>query len=98
MRWISCLAVVEAWAAMDPAEAGGPRRRQVSARKNLNETAFFYPQLMADANGVVRMTFTMPEALTKWHFLAFAHDRNLRAGFLDAHAVTAKDIMVQPNP
>jgi uncharacterized protein YfaS (alpha-2-macroglobulin family) len=44
------------------------------------------------------MTFTMPEALTKWHFLGFAHDRNLRAGFLEGHALTAKDIMVQPNP
>ncbi len=70
----------------------------VSARKNLNETAFFYPQLMSDSNGVVRMTFTMPEALTKWHFLGFAHDRKLRAGFLEGHAFTAKDIMVQPNP
>ena len=70
----------------------------VSARKNLNETAFFYPQLMSDSNGVVRMTFTMPEALTKWHFLGFAHDRNLRSGFLEGHALTAKDIMVQPNP
>jgi hypothetical protein len=70
----------------------------VSARNNLNETAFFYPQLMSDSNGVVRMTFTMPEALTKWHFLGFAHDEQLRAGFLDGHAVTAKDLMVQPNP
>ncbi len=70
----------------------------VSARKNLNETAFFYPQLMSDSNGIVRLTFTMPEALTKWHFLAFAHDRKLRAGFLEGHALTAKDIMVQPNP
>ncbi len=87
---------------------GGANRRQagsapvnlgsVSARKNLNETAFFFPQLMSDSNGVVRLTFTMPEALTKWHFLGFAHDQNLRAGFLDGHAVTAKDIMVQPNP
>ena len=70
----------------------------VSARQNLNETAFFYPQLMSDSNGVVRMTFTMPEALTKWRFLGFAHDQKLRAGFLEDHAVTAKDIMVQPNP
>ena len=71
---------------------------KVSARQNLNETAFFYPQLVSDSNGVVRITFTMPEALTKWHFLAFAHDQKLRAGFLDGHAVTSKDIMVQPNP
>ncbi|MGP8234172.1 MAG: alpha-2-macroglobulin family protein, partial [Limisphaerales bacterium] len=71
---------------------------KVSARQNLNETAFFYPQLMSDSNGVVRITFTMPEALTKWHFLAFADDQKLRAGLLEGHAVTAKDIMVQPNP
>ena len=71
---------------------------KVTARKNLNETAFFYPQLTSDSSGVVRMTFTMPEALTKWHFLGFAHDRPLRSGFLEGHAFTAKDLMVQPNP
>jgi len=71
---------------------------QVTARKNLNETAFFFPQLTSDSNGVVRMTFTMPEALTRWRFLGFAHDRSLRAGLLEGHAVTAKDLMVQPNP
>ncbi len=70
----------------------------VTARKNLNETAFFFPQLVSDTNGVVRMTFTMPEALTRWHFMALAHDQTLRSGFFEAHAVTAKDLMVQPNP
>lgn len=75
-----------------------PDLSQVSARKNLNETAFFFPQLTSDANGVVRMTFTMPEALTSWRFLGFAHDRACRSGFLEGHAVTAKDLMVQPNP
>ena len=71
---------------------------QVTARKNLNETAFFYPQLTSDSNGIVRMTFTMPEALTKWHFIGFAHDQSVRSGLLEGHAVTAKDLMVQPNP
>src|SRR5206468_6147624 len=71
---------------------------QVAARKNLNETAFFFPQLTSDSNGVVKLTFTMPEALTKWRFMGFAHDRSVRTGYLEAHAVTAKDLMVQPNP
>jgi hypothetical protein len=75
-----------------------PDLSKVAARKNLNETAFFFPQLTSDSNGVVRMTFTMPEALTKWRFLGFAHDQSVRSGFLDNHAVTAKDLMVQPNP
>jgi hypothetical protein len=83
--------------AKEPA-APKPDLSQVTARKNLNETAFFFPQLTSDSNGVVRMTFTMPEALTKWRFLGFAHDPSVRSGLLEDHAVTAKDLMVQPNP
>jgi uncharacterized protein YfaS (alpha-2-macroglobulin family) len=75
-----------------------PDLSQVAARKNLNETAFFFPQLLADSNGTVRIQFTMPEALTSWRFLGFAHDQELRSGFLGDKAVTAKDLMVQPNP
>ena len=30
--------------------------------------------------------------------MAFAHDRKLRAGYLEDEVVTAKDLMVQPNP
>jgi uncharacterized protein YfaS (alpha-2-macroglobulin family) len=93
-----------AFSAGIPAPAQGlapppqPDLSQVSARKNLNETAFFYPQLTSDSNGIVRLTFTMPEALTKWRFLGFAHDGNVRSGYLEAHAFTAKDLMIQPNP
>ena len=76
----------------------GPDLSQVTARKNLNETAFFFPHLLSDSNGVVRMQFTMPEALTQWRFLGFAHDKNLRSGFLEDNAVTSKELMVQPNP
>lgn len=70
----------------------------VAARKNLNETAFFFPHLVSDENGEVRMEFTMPEALTEWKFLGFAHDRELRAGLLTDSVVTAKELMIQPNP
>ncbi|MFN7140126.1 MAG: alpha-2-macroglobulin family protein, partial [Limisphaerales bacterium] len=70
----------------------------VIARQNLNETAFFFPQLTSDSEGVVRMTFTMPEALTEWRFMGFAHDGKLRSGFIDGKTITAKDLMVQPNP
>ncbi len=71
---------------------------QVAARKNLNETVFFFPQLTTDAAGVIRMEFTVPEALTTWRFLGFAHDTGLRSGLLEGKMVTAKDLMVQPNP
>jgi hypothetical protein len=71
---------------------------KVSARKNLQETAFFEPHLTTDGKGVVKMTFTMPEALTKWRFMGFAHDAKLRSGYLEGETVTAKDLMAQPNP
>ncbi len=70
----------------------------VTARKNLQETAFFFPSLMADQDGTVRIDFTMPEALTEWKFMGFAHDPQLRAGYLSDTVVTSKDLMVQPNP
>jgi uncharacterized protein YfaS (alpha-2-macroglobulin family) len=81
-----------------PEKRPGPDLSQVSARTNLNETAFFFPHLIAGDKGEVRMEFTMPEALTQWKFLGFAHDRQLRSGLLQDSAVTAKDLMVQPNP
>ncbi|MGL6096745.1 MAG: alpha-2-macroglobulin family protein [Fimbriiglobus sp.] len=80
------------------APSPGPDLSKVSARTNLSETAFFFPHLVSDNDGVVRMEFTMPEALTKWKFLGFAHDKDLRSGQLTGETVTAKDLMVQPNP
>jgi len=91
----------------DRAEAGpggealserGPDLGKVTARKNLNETAFFFPHIVSDAEGVVKLEFTMPEALTEWKFMGFVHDRELRSGFLQDKTVTAKDLMVEPNP
>jgi uncharacterized protein YfaS (alpha-2-macroglobulin family) len=82
-------------------QQGGPNPvpdlGSISARKNLNETAFFFPHLISDQDGQVKLEFTMPEALTQWRFMGFAHDRDLRSGYLEDKVVTAKDIMVQPN-
>ena len=71
---------------------------KVQGRTNLNETAFFYPHLLADKNGLVTIEFKMPEALTTWRFLGFAHTTDLLSGSIAAEAVTQKELMVQPNP
>lgn len=71
---------------------------EVAPRTNLAETAFFLPHLVASKEGEVRMEFTMPEALTEWRFMGFAHDAQLRSGFLEGSTLTAKDLMIQPNP
>ncbi len=70
----------------------------VSARKNLNETAFYFPNLTTDTQGNVRIEFEVPEALTQWKVMGFAHDNELRTALLTEEAVTSKDLMVQPNP
>ncbi|MFQ3577751.1 MAG: alpha-2-macroglobulin family protein, partial [Verrucomicrobiia bacterium] len=70
----------------------------VVPRRNLEETAFFFPSLMTDEEGRVSLAFQVPEALTTWRFMGFAHDSNLRAGLLESSVVTAREMMVQPNP
>ncbi|HNX97894.1 MAG TPA: alpha-2-macroglobulin family protein, partial [Candidatus Aminicenantes bacterium] len=72
--------------------------QDVRARTDLTETAFFFPQQVAAADGTVTLSFRMPEALTRWHFMAFAHTTDLQSGGLEAFTVTQKELMVQPNP
>ena len=74
-----------------------PDSTVVPIRKNLNETAFFFPHLISSEAGEVKLSFTMPEALTEWKLMAFAHDTKTRSGFIDGKAVTSLDLMVRPN-
>ncbi|MDR2121924.1 MAG: hypothetical protein LBP34_02250 [Flavobacteriaceae bacterium] len=69
----------------------------IQARTNLQETAFFYPNLHTDENGNVKLTFTSPEALTKWKILLLAHTQDLYSGTAELYAQTQKDLMVVPN-
>lgn len=69
----------------------------VSTRTNLNETAFFYPHLLTDAEGNISISFTMPEALTKWNFMAFAHTRDMQSAQIFDQVVTQKELMIQPH-
>ena len=70
---------------------------EIALRENLQETAFFYPQLQTDADGAVTMKFTLPESLTTWRFMGLAHTTDLCYGLLEGEAVAKKDLMVQPN-
>ena len=72
-------------------------KTSASIRENLNETAFFYPQLFTAADGTVSMKFTMPESITTWRFLGVAHDRTMNCGSISGEAVAQKTVMIQPN-
>lgn len=79
-----------------PPPPPGGNGENVQIRKNLNETAFFIPQLKTDASGNIRIEFTMPEALTEWKFMAFAHTTDMKTGMLEGKVKTQKDLMVMP--
>lgn len=68
-----------------------------SIRTNFAETAFFYPNLRTDKDGNVLITFTMPESLTKWKLLGFAHNTDLMSGYFEKYVQTSKKLMVVPN-
>ncbi len=66
-------------------------------RENFNETAFFAPSIISDAEGNVAMTFTLPESVTTWRFLALAHTKDMSVGTITADAIAKKAVMVMPN-
>lgn len=70
---------------------------QVTVRGNFEETAFFMPYLVSDAQGNVDIAFTLPESLTEWRFRGFAHTKDVDYGQITATAVARKEFMVRPN-
>ncbi|WP_452221885.1 alpha-2-macroglobulin family protein [Lacinutrix salivirga] len=81
-------------------EPGSPKKADfsgVTIRKNLQETAFFFPQLQTDNEGHISFSFTTPEALTKWKLQVLAHTKTLESAVTSLETVTQKELMVIPN-
>ena len=70
---------------------------EIKTRQNFNETAFFFPSLLTDANGSISFSFTIPEALTQWKMMTLSHTKDLASGYSEKTVVTQKPLMVQPN-
>ncbi len=71
--------------------------KQGSPRTNFDETAFFYPSIYADTSGQYRFEYILPDALTKWRFMAVAHTTDLQSGSFEKTFVAKKEVMIQPN-
>lgn len=87
----------EKTASADQGPVSSPPVLPINPRKNFNETAFFVPQAKTDKDGNVVLTFTMPEALTRWRLLAFAHAKDLKTGTLEREIITQKELMITAN-
>ncbi|OAV43215.1 alpha-2-macroglobulin [Lewinella sp. 4G2] len=70
---------------------------EVSLRKNLQETAFWLPELTTNDGGDLVVSFTSPEALTRWRFRVLTHDQELNYGYSEREIVTQKELMILPN-
>ncbi|MCK4663249.1 MAG: hypothetical protein KAT68_10310 [Bacteroidales bacterium] len=72
-------------------------KKTFKIRSNFNETAFFYPHMETDDKGNILIKFIIPDALTRWKMLGFAHTKDLKYGFIDKELITQKELMVLPN-
>lgn len=66
-------------------------------RRQLQETAFFMPMLKSDENGDVQFSFTMPESVTKWRFMALAHRPDGASGTVEQFITSSREVMIMPN-
>ena len=64
-------------------------------RQNFSETAFFYPHIRTDKDGVATLSFTLPESLTTWRFLGLAHTKDMCYGLVEEKVVANKEFMLQ---
>ncbi|PHI20118.1 hypothetical protein CEQ90_09185 [Lewinellaceae bacterium SD302] len=76
---------------------GNVGKSEIQLRKNLQETAFFMPEVRVDRDGSARIVFTSPEALTKWKFQVLAHTPELAYAYESKEVVTQKELMILPN-
>ena len=88
---------VEELAAQIADSNGEAPAEEVQVRENLNETAFFYPQLTTDGEGHVALKFTLPESLTTWRLMGLAHTKDMCYGSIEGETVAQKDVIIQPN-
>ena len=66
-----------------------------SLRTHLEETAFYMPRLRTDEQGQLKISFTLPESMTRWHLLGMAHTADMLTGILDTTIVAEKELMAE---
>ncbi|WP_052496351.1 alpha-2-macroglobulin family protein [Pedobacter lusitanus] len=94
--------------AVQPAAAEAPENKlnneksagdspKVIPRTNFNETAFFYPQLKTNEAGEINIEFTIPESLTRYRMMGFAHTKDLKTGIVERELITQKQLAIAAN-
>ena len=79
------------------AAAAAAAHAAIPLRSNFLETAFFYPELRTNEKGEITLEFTIPEALTRWNMLGFAHNKDLKTGNVANSLITQKQLAISAN-
>lgn len=66
-------------------------------RTNFTETAFFYPQLKTDESGEIKLEFTIPQSLTRYKMMGFAHTKDFKTKTITKELVTQKKLSISAN-
>ncbi|WP_316839480.1 MG2 domain-containing protein [Pedobacter gandavensis] len=74
-----------------------PAEPKAIVRKDFNETAFFYPNVYADKDGLYTFSFTMPQTATAWNWKMLAHTQKGLFAYAERKLHTQLNLMVQPN-
>ncbi len=80
-----------------PLQLPKPEEPIIKVRRNFSETAFFFPQVHADAEGFYNINFTIPESVTEWNWKMLAHSKDAKFMYAQRSIVTQLPLMVQPN-
>lgn len=74
---------------------GGAPLVEATIRSDFADTALWEPGRVADENGVVELSLTMPENLTAWKIRAWAMGDGTKVGEATAEIVTRKNLLVR---
>lgn len=80
-----------------PQEIEAAKKPNIIPRTNFNELAFFYPQLLTDAKGEIKIEFTIPQSLTRYKMMGFAHTKDLKTAYITNELVTQKQLAIAVN-
>jgi uncharacterized protein YfaS (alpha-2-macroglobulin family) len=68
--------------------------KEIQPRENLQELAFFYPDIKTDNEGNATIEFTQPDALTRWKIMALAHTNDMKIGVASKEITSQKPLML----
>ncbi len=75
----------------------GNKLMNIVPRTNFSETAFFYPQLLTNAAGEISIEFTIPQSLTRFKMMGFAHTKDLSTLKFSRELITQKQLSISAN-